>query len=66
MNAEGKWIVTIMATGAFIGHIIWRVINYLIGTEIADACLIAFVIGILLVAPSYSDVDDYWRKKYGS
>ena len=65
MEAEGKWIITIMTVGAFFGHIIWAIINYATGTSVADACLIAFFIGILLVAPSYSEVDDYWRKKYG-
>lgn len=66
MDAEGKWIVTIMALGALIGRIIWGIISYGVGISVADACLTAFFIGILLVAPSWNDVDDYWRKKYGS
>ena len=65
MEVEGRWIITIMTVGAFMGHIIWWLINYALGTGVADASLISFFIGALLLAPTYTEVENYWRKKYG-
>lgn len=66
MKEEGRWIIFIISFGALLADIFHNAVGFLAPDSWTASVIIwvAFFV-CLIMSPSYSEVSDYWRRKYG-
>ena len=66
MNAESRWIITMILVGALLASIVINIDFYFSKSNYFSTwmILVLFIFAIL-TGPSWSEVDEYWRNKYG-
>ncbi len=66
MNIESRWMLLLTLTGALFCSVFFYIMEWLLGDLGLAGVMIAtaFLVAILM-SPTYLEVSEYWRKKYG-
>jgi len=66
MKVQGQWILTIMLFGAMIELTITNLDKLLNGNDNISTILTGVLfLFMVLIGPTWGDLEDYWREKYG-
>ena len=66
MNIFDRWTLMIVLTGILVGSLLSNINHLIVGDTyfFTIVSITAFMVG-LFFTPAYSEMEEYWRRKYG-